>query len=66
MYAPREEKCDDSKILWEIRAGFFHFPNYNMKTLFRDFNAKVGERIFSNQQFGMRVYIRILIILALE
>ena len=45
---------------------FYHFPNYNMKILFRDFNAKVEERVFSNQQLGMRVYIRILIILALE
>jgi len=37
-----------------------------MKILFGDFNAKVGERIFSNRQLGMRVYIRIVMIMELE
>ena len=30
------------------------------------FNAKLWEMIFSNRQFGMRVYIRIVMIAALE
>ena len=34
-----------------------------MKILLGDFNAKVGERIFSNRQLGMRVYISIVIIM---
>ena len=49
VHAPSEEKSDDSKeFSWEIRASFFnHFPKYNMKILFGDFNAKVGgENIF--------------------
>jgi hypothetical protein len=36
-----------------------------MKILLGDFNAKVG-RLFSNQQLGMRVYIRIVMIIELE
>jgi len=34
-----------------------------MKILLGDFNTKWGERIFSNRQLGMRVYIRIVIII---
>ena len=46
---------------------FDNVPTYNMKILLGDFNAKVGEeRIFSNRQFGMRVYIRIVMIMVLE
>jgi len=34
-----------------------------MKILFGDFTAKLGKGIFSNQQLGMRVYIRMMIII---
>jgi hypothetical protein len=37
-----------------------------MTILLGDFNAKVGEKIFSNQQLGMRVYIRKPMIMVLE
>jgi len=37
-----------------------------MKILLGDFNAKVGEWIFANQQLGIRVYIRIAMIMVLE
>jgi hypothetical protein len=39
-----------------------------MKILFGDFNAKKGERerLFSDRQLGMRVYIRIVMIMGLE
>jgi hypothetical protein len=38
-----------------------------MKVLLGDFNAKVGrERMFSNQQLGMRVYTRTVMIMVLE
>jgi hypothetical protein len=49
-------------------AGFFFylFPKYHMKILLGDFNAKWGERIFSDRQLGMVVYIRIVMIMGLE
>jgi len=38
-----------------------------MKILLGDFNAKAGrERLFLNQQLGMRVYIRIVMMMGLE
>jgi hypothetical protein len=37
-----------------------------MKALLGDFNANGGERIFSNRQLGMSVYIRIIMIMVLE
>jgi hypothetical protein len=67
--APSEEKSDDSKegFYENLEKIFFnHFPKYHMKILFGDFNAKVGEKIFSNQQSGMTVYIRIVMIMVLE
>ena len=46
--------------------GFvYHFPKY-MKILLGDFNAKGGERIFSNRQLERRIYIRIVMIMVLE
>jgi len=63
-----EQKSDDSKDSFydELGQVFDHFPKYVMKILLGDFNAKVGEIIFSNQQLGMRVYIRIVKIMVLE
>ena len=49
MQAPREDKSDDSKYSFyeELEQVFHHFPQYHMKILLRDFNAKVGrENIF--------------------
>ena len=45
VHAPSEVKSFYEKS----EKVFNHFPNYHMKILLRDFNAKVGrERIFSN------------------
>ena len=69
MHAPSEEKSDDSKDRFyeELEQGFDHFPTYHMKILLGDFPAKVErERKFSNQQLGMRVHIRIVMIMVLE
>ena len=50
----------------ELEQDFDHFPKYRMKNLLGYFNAKVGEKIFSNQQLGMRVCIRIVMRMVLE
>jgi hypothetical protein len=59
------QKSDDSKdgFYEKLEEVYDHFPQYHMKIPLGDFNAKVeGERIFSNRQLGMRVYIRIVMI----
>ena len=68
VHARSEVKSDDSKDSFyeELEQVFDHCPRYHMKILLGDFNAKMGERIFSNRQLGMRVYIRIVMIMELE
>jgi len=68
VHAPSEEKSDESKDSFyeELEQVFDHFHKYRMKILLGDFNAKVGKRIFSNRQLGMRVYIRVVIIMVLD
>ena len=49
VHAPSQEKSDGSKdsSYEESEQIFNHFPNYHMKMLLGDFNAKVGrENIF--------------------
>ena len=50
----------------ELEQVLYRFPKYHMKNVLEDFNAKVGKRIFSNRQLGMRVYIRKVMIMVLE
>jgi len=37
-----------------------------MQSVLGDFNAQWGETVFSNQQLGMRVCIRVVMIMVLE
>jgi hypothetical protein len=69
VHAPSEEKCNDSKnnIYEELeQVLFYHFPKYNMKVLLGYFLQKWGERIFSNRQLEIRVYIRVVMTMMLE
>ena len=63
LHASSEENSDESRESFyeELEQVFDYFPKYHMKILLGDFNAKVGERIFSNRQLGIRVNISILI-----
>ena len=56
-----KEKNDDSKnsCYEELEQVFDHFPKYHKKIL-------LGERVFSNRQLGMTVYIRIVMIMVFE
>ena len=67
-HAPSVEKIDDSKDSFyeELEQVFDHFPKYHTKMLLGEFNAKWGERIFSNQQLDRRVSIRIVKIMGLD
>jgi len=68
VHAPSEEKSDDSKdsVNEELEQVFYYFHMYHMKIVLGGFNAKFGERIFSSQQLGMRIYIRVVMIMVLE
>jgi hypothetical protein len=69
VHSSSEEKSDDSKDsrYGELEQVFDHFPRYHMKILLGDFNAKLErERIFSNRQLGLRVYIKIVMTTMLE
>jgi hypothetical protein len=65
VHTPSKEKNDESKdgFYEELEQVYYNFPKYHMKILLRDFNAKWGERISSNLQLGMRVYISIVTIM---
>jgi hypothetical protein len=65
---PSEDKCDDSKDSFyeELEQDFDHFPRYHIKILLGDFNAKVGRENIFKPTIGMRVYIRIVMIMGLE
>jgi hypothetical protein len=62
VHATSEEKNYESEdsVYEELEQVFDHFPKEHMKILLGNLNAKErGERIFSNRQLGMKVYIRI-------
>ena len=50
----------------ELKQVFDHFPKYHMKILLGDFTAKMRREKFSKRQLGMRVYIRLVMIVMLE
>jgi len=68
LHAPSKEKSDNSRdsVYEGLEQVFNHFHMYHMKIVLRGFSAKFGEGIFSNKQLGMRVYIRMVIIMVLE
>jgi hypothetical protein len=67
IHAPTEDKTDDVRAAsmrnWNV---FYKFPKYHMKILFGDFNAKVGREDILNRQLGMKVYMKLVMILELE
>jgi hypothetical protein len=65
VHAPTEDKIDYRKESFyeELKRIFDNFPKYNMEILLVDFNAKVG---FFNQQLGMKIYKRLLMIIELS
>jgi hypothetical protein len=68
VHVPSKKKIYDSKDSFyeQLEQVFDHFPKCHTQNLLGDFNENWGERIFSNRQLGMRVYIRIVKIMVLE
>jgi hypothetical protein len=48
--APTGDKCDEIKdrVYEELEQVFDHFPEYHMKILLGDFNAKLKREALSN------------------
>ena len=54
VHAPSEEKSDDSKDIFyeELEQVFDNFPKRHMKILLGDFNIKLGDRgYFQNESW---------------
>jgi exonuclease III len=66
--APTENKLEDIKARFyeELEHVFDKFPKGHMKILLGDFNAKVGRKDIFVQQLGMRVCMKIILIMGLE
>jgi hypothetical protein len=66
IHAPTEDKTDDVKgsFYEELERVLGKFPKYHMKILLRDFNAKAG-KTFLNRQLGMKVYMKLVMIMEL-
>jgi hypothetical protein len=67
-HAPTEEKNDDSKDSFYVALEQMldYFPKYHIKILLEILMQNWGERIFSNRQLGMRVYMKTVMIMWLE
>jgi hypothetical protein len=50
----------------KLERVFYEFPKYHTKILLGDFNANVGMEDFENQQLGLRVCKKLLMIIELE
>jgi hypothetical protein len=68
IHAPTLDKIYDLKDSFydELEHIFNKFPKCNKKILLREFNAKVGREDFLKWQFGMKVYIKLVMIIQLE
>jgi hypothetical protein len=68
VHVPTEDRIDDVKdrLYKELEQVFNKFPKYHMKILLGDFNAKVGRETFSNQQLGMRLCTKLVLLMELD
>jgi exonuclease III len=67
VHAPTEDKTDDVKDSFyeKLERVFDKFPKYHMKILLGDFNARVGREDILNRQLGMKVSMKLEIIMEL-
>jgi hypothetical protein len=49
----------------ELEHVFDKFPKYHMKILLGDFSAKVGKEDILNRQLGMKVYMKLVMVMEL-
>jgi exonuclease III len=69
LYLPARsgEKSDDTKdsLYEELEQVFDHFTKYHVEILLGDFNAKLGRGDIFKPKLGMRVYIRVVMMMVL-
>jgi hypothetical protein len=71
VHALTEDKWDytNDSFCEELEGVFNQFPKYHMKILLGDFKISVqrwGGKIFLNRQLGMRVCMKLVMIMGLE
>jgi hypothetical protein len=68
VHAPTKGKSDDAKhsCYEELERVLDHFPKYHMNSFLGNFNTKVGRKICSNQQKGMTVCMKLVMIMEFE
>jgi hypothetical protein len=68
VHAPTEDKIDNMKgsSTRESDVVFDRLPKYHMKILLADCSVKVGRMTFSNQQFEIKVYTKLVMTMKLE
>jgi hypothetical protein len=66
--APIDDKRDDKKgsFYEELECVFSKCPTYCIKILLGDINGKWLGKILSNQQLGMKVYMKLVKIMQLK
>jgi hypothetical protein len=68
VHAPSGDKSDDTKdsLYEELEHVFDQFLKYHVKILFRDFSSDVRSKDISRQHLGMRVYMKLIMIMGFE
>jgi hypothetical protein len=68
VHAPTDDKTDYVKDSFYEELEFIldKFPKHHMKILLGDFHEKIGGENFLNRQMGMKVYTKLVMIMALE
>jgi hypothetical protein len=69
VHTPSEDKCDDTNdsFYGELEEHVFdQFTKYDLKIFLEISIQKWEGKIFSNQHLGMRVYIKLVMIMPLE
>jgi hypothetical protein len=61
-----ENGTDNVKNSFSEKRMLDKSPNYQMKILLGDFNAKVGSEEVLNRQLGMKIYTKLVMILELD
>jgi hypothetical protein len=68
VHASTEGKTDNMSDSFheELKGVFDKFPKCHMKLLLGDFNAEVGRKDILKPTIGMRVYMKLVMIMELE
>ena len=66
IHQVKRKVMNQKTVCEKLKQLVDHFPTYHIKIILGDFNAKVGEEIIPNRQFGTTAYIRRVKLMLLE